>query len=134
MARTSSYVYDPVTKSWSKSTSNKDTKTNSGTTKKSGTDNLQASNTDSSTATGSTEQQYNNIEVNTLKGTLTFIVNDRTIKLKVGDTVNLQGIGKYLSGNYYIKEIRRTINATGYSHTATCIKTDFGSSLKIQST
>lgn len=137
MSRTPSYTYDPKTKTWSKSTSINDSKSSKGNNskiKKSGTSNLTASNSDSSTSTGSTEQQYNNIEINTLSGTLTFIVNDKTIKLKVGDTVNLQGLGKYLSGNYYVREVKRSINSSGYSHSAVCIRTDFGDSLKIVKT
>ena len=61
---------------------------------------------------------------------MNFIVNEDTIKLKAGDTVKLNGLGKYLSGNYYVKDITRQISSSGYSHSATLIKTDVGSSLK----
>ena len=69
----------------------------------------------------------------TLNGTLSFIVTEETIKLKAGDTVKLNGLGKYLSGNYYVKDITRQISSSGYSHSATLIKTDFGKSLKVSS-
>ena len=130
MSRNVEMVYNPQTKTWTtKVTNNEDT---SPSPQPDNTDsNLSATNTDSTTATGSTEQEANTIEINTLQGTLSFIVNDKTIKLKVGDTVNLVGLGKSLSGNYYVKEIKRTINASGYSHTATVIRTDFGDKLKI---
>ena len=130
MSRNVEMVYNPQTKTWTKKvTNNEDT---SPSPQPDNTDsNLSATNTDSTTATGSTEQEANTIEINTLQGTLSFIVNDKTIKLKVGDTVNLVGLGKSLSGNYYVKEIKRTINASGYSHTATVIRTDFGDKLKI---
>lgn len=130
MSRNVEMVYNPQTKTWTKKvTNNEDT---SPSPQPDNTDsNLSATNTDSTTATGSTEQEANTIEINTLQGTLSFIVNDKTIKLKVGDTVNLVGLGKSLSGNYYVKEIKRTINAGGYSHTATVIRTDFGDKLKI---
>lgn len=133
MSRNVEMVYNPQTKTWTKKVTNTEDTSPSPQPDNTGS-NLSATNTDSTTATGSTEQEANTIEINTLQGTLSFIVNDKTIKLKVGDTVNLAGLGKSLSGNYYVKEIKRTINASGYSHTATVIRTDFGDRLKIVTT
>ena len=156
MARTSSYTYNPRTGTWSKTTSgSKDTgsttttsgSNNSGsttTTKTGGSNNpstsssssssssgnLTASTGDNKSSIGSTEQKYNYIEINTLVGQLAFIVTEETIKLTAGDTVKLEGLGKYLSGNYYVKEMNRNISSNGYSHNAIVIKTDFGTSLK----
>ena len=133
MARSSSYTYDPATGQWTKSTTDSSSSSSNNTSNSSGGDNLTSSTSDSSSSTGSVEQQYNNIEINTLSGTLSFIVTKETIKLKAGDTVNIQGIGKYLSGSYYVKDVTRQISSSGYSHSATLIKTDFGSSLKVKS-
>lgn len=133
MARSSSYTYDPQTGEWTKSTSSSSSSngnsTNSSTTS-SGSSNLTSSNSDKDSSTGSVEKQYNTIEINTLSGTLNFIVTEETIKLKAGDTVKINGIGKYLSGSYYVQDITRQISSNGYSHSATLIKTDFGKSLK----
>lgn len=145
MSRTSEYTYDPKTGKWSKSTT--DSSSNSSNTKKNTSkkntsnknknnskksgDNLTSSNSDKNNSTGSVEKKYNTIELNTLNGTLSFIVTEETIKLVAGDTVKLEGLGKYLSGDYYIKDITRQISSSGYSHSATLIKTDFGSSLKV---
>lgn len=138
MARSSSYTYDPKTGKWTKKTtttggsssgggsSNK--KTNN--TSSSGGSNLTSSNSNKNSSTGSTEKKYNYIEINTLSGTLNFIVTEETIKLKAGDTVKLKGLGSYLSGNYYVNDLTRQISSNGYSHSATLIKTDFGKSLK----
>lgn len=135
MARSSSYTYDPKTGKWTKTTDNdsssSDSKSNS-TSKNSG-DNLTSSSSDKDDSKGSVEKQYNTIEINTLNGTLSFIVTEETIKLKAGDTVKLNGLGKYLSGNYYVKDITRQISSNGYAHSATLIKTDFGNSLKVSS-
>lgn len=120
MART----YDPKTGTWKKTSSNDTTDT----TKKD--DNLTSTTSDTDSSTGSVEQKYNYIEINTLVGTLNFIVTKETIKVKAGDTLNLKGLGKHLSGKYYVKDITRQISNNGYSHTATLIKTDFGESLK----
>lgn len=143
MARTSSYTYDPQTGTWSKSTSGSNDSSSS-TTKSGGSTsnpssstssgNLTASTGDSQTSTGATEQKYNYIEINTLVGQLSFIVTEQTIKLKAGDTVKLKGLGKYLSGKYYVKEMNRVISSNGYSHSAVLIKTDFGDTLKSKST
>ena len=131
MARSSGYTYDPKTGKWTKSTTrSNDNKEN----KKSGNeDNLTSNSSDKNDSTGDVEKKYNTIEINTLNGTLSFIVTEETIKLKAGDTVKLNGLGKYLSGNYYVKDITRQISSSGYSHSATLIKTDFGKSLKISS-
>lgn len=126
-------TYDPQTGKWTKngggSSSSKSNNKSSSSNSKSG-DNLTASSSSKNDSSGQVEKKYNYIEVNTLSGTLNFIVNEDTIKLKAGDTVKLNGLGKYLSGNYYVKDITRQISSSGYSHSATLIKTDVGSSLK----
>lgn len=150
-----SYTYNPETGKWKhnssdNSSSKKSSGSNSGGNKNSGgssgntknnsnnsnksssgnKDNLKSTASSKKTSEGKVENKYNYIEVNTLSGTLNFIVNENTIKLKAGDTVKLEGIGKYLSGNYFVKDITRQISNNGYSHSATLIKTDFGPSLK----
>ena len=139
MARSSSYTYDPKTGEWTNKTTNSggsssggggnSKKTHSSTPSSSGS-NLTSSNSNKNSSTGSTEKKYNYIEINTLSGTLNFIVTEETIKLKAGDTVKLKGLGSYLSGDYYVQDLTRQISSNGYSHSATLIKTDFGKSLK----
>ena len=134
-----SYTYDPTTGKWGTTTTpdkpssgDKPSPTKSpesGGDSKSG-DNLQSSTGDKESATGKTEQEANEIELNTLVGQLSFIATEDTIKIRAGDTITLTGIGKYLSGKYYVKEMHRQISERGYSHNATLIKTDFGDSLK----
>lgn len=132
MARSASYTYDPSKGEWTKS-SVSSTPSTGGSSSSSGGDNLTSSTSDSKSSAGSVEKQYNDIEINTLNGTLNFIANEQTIKLKAGDTVKLLGLGKHLSGDYYVKDITRQISSNGYEHSATLIKTDFGASLKIKS-
>ena len=127
-------TYDTQTGKWTKngggSSSSKSNKSGSKSSNSKSGDNLTASSSSKNDSSGQVEKKYNYIEVNTLSGTLNFIVNEDTIKLKAGDTVKLNGLGKYLSGNYYVKDITRQISSSGYSHSATLIKTDVGSSLK----
>lgn len=143
MPRGSSYSYDPKTGEWTKSTDNSgsssesssgSSSSSSGSSSSSSSsskgDNLSSSSSNKDESKGSVEKQYNTIEINTLSGTLNFVASEETIKLKAGDTVKLQGLGKYLSGDYYVKDITRQVSKNGYSHSATLIKTDFGNSLK----
>lgn len=146
MARSSQRTYDPTTGKWTKTyttTSSKSSgsKSSSSSSKKSttstsskGKDNLTSSNSNKNSSTGAVEKKFNDIEINTLNGTLNFIVTEETIKLKAGDTIKLKGIGTHLSGSYYVKDITRQISSNGYSHSATLIKTDFGSEIKVATT
>lgn len=120
MARSSSYNYDPKTGEWTKSAvdSKSDSSPSSGGSGSG--DNLKSTNSDKKSSTGSVEKKYNTIEINTLEGSLSFIVTEETIKLKAGDTVKLEGLGKFLSGNYYVQDVTRQISSSGYSHNATC--------------
>ena len=134
-----SYTYDPVTGKWTYNNGNAKTTNNStndtkdrGTTYSNGSDNLSSSNTDGDSSTGATEKEYNYIELNTLSGQLAYIATEQTVKLRAGDTVYLLGLGKYLSGRYYVKEVTRSINSNGYTHSAIVMRTDFGDSLKLE--
>ncbi len=77
------------------------------------------------------DSEYIENEFNTLEGELSLRVNKKTLALKSGQTIRIEGIGKYLSGLYYISSVKRTIDSSsGYSHTLTVIKTGFGDSIK----
>lgn len=69
-------------------------------------------------------------EYQILTGRINLIITKDTLKLKAGDTVYCKGFGKYLSGKYYINDITRTINNSGFSMSATLIRMNFGESLK----
>lgn len=143
MARNKTYTYDPTTGKWTYNTNTTNTNNsnnnnnnnrvtdNSGVNYSNGTDDLSSSNTDSDSSTGATEKEYNYIEMNTLSGQIAFIATERTIKLKAGDTVFLIGLGKYLSGLYYVKEVTRSINSNGYTQSAVVMKTDVGDNIKL---
>lgn len=144
MARGATMTYNPETGKWTRNAGSSSSSSSSkksfggGSSNKSsdsggsggGGDNLTSKASSKKKSDGKVEKKYNYIEYNTLNGTLNFIVNEKTIKLTAGDTVKLEGLGKYLSGNYFVKDVTRQISNSGYSHSATLIKTDFGSSLK----
>lgn len=100
------------------------------------------STTPSSTATGNdstskvdsktqAEKKYIETEFNTLTGDMALTPSKSTIKIKVNDTITLSGVGSYLSGQYFVSAVKRSISASGgYSQTITVMKNGFGDSLK----
>ena len=77
------------------------------------------------------EKEYIDIEFNTLTGDIELIPTKTNLKIKVNNTVNLKGVGKYLSGLYFVSEIKHRIDKDGgYSMTMTLFKNGFGDSLK----
>lgn len=136
MARKSSYTYDPSSGKWSMSQkeSPKKESPKSDNEPKGSEGNLKSTTSDKNSGKGKVEKKQNTIEINTLEGSLSYIASEQTIKLRAGDTVKLLGLGKYLSGKYYVKDVTRTIDSNGYSHSATVIKTDFGTTLKVKET
>jgi len=113
--------FDPSTGKWSTLTTYSDSDTV--TPSDSGSD------SDKTTSKGKADKEYKEIEINTLTGELEVVPNEITIKIKSGDTVALKGLGKYLSGQYFVNSVTRKIdNQAGYSHSFTVLKTGFGSS------
>lgn len=51
------------------------------------------------------------------------------LKLRVGNTVNMQGLGKYVSGLYFVEEITYTLNSKGLSQSISVSKNAFGESI-----
>lgn len=77
------------------------------------------------------DKEYIETEFNTLVGNLGLTSSEKSIRLKVNDTIKLEGLGKYLSGQYFVSEIRRTLTKdNGYSHSLTVIKNGFGDTVK----
>lgn len=50
--------------------------------------------------------------------------------LKAKKTVNLQGIGKQLSGLYYVDKVTHSFSSSGYTQTITVSREGFGDKLK----
>ena len=93
--------------------------------------NLKSSNSSKKTATSKSTKKANKKTLRTLVGKLVVVPNEYSIRIIPRSTVKLKGLGKYLSGNYYVKSVERTIDSNGYSQSAEVIKTDFRKSLKI---
>jgi len=124
-------VYDPVTRQWvqkSVTNSNGQSTDTSTQTSTAVVDTNPNSKVDSK---GAADKEYIEIEFNTLTGDLTLTSTEKSIRIRVNDTIKLEGLGKYLSGLYFVSAVKRTLNKdSGYTHTLTIIKTGFGNSLK----
>ena len=127
-------TYDPTSGSWSPSS----TPT---TTSKSSTESVPKSKTPSGTNTtvssnnvdsqSSAEKEYIDIEFNTLTGDLSVTPSEKAIRVKINDTVQVEGLGSYLSGLYFVQSVRRTITKDGgYTHSFGLLKNGFGTSVK----
>ncbi len=51
------------------------------------------------------------------------------LSVRVGETVDLKGLGKYLSGAYFVEEVEYTIDRNGLSQSLSVSKNAFGASI-----
>ena len=121
-------VLDTKSRKWKKVSDTKKDDSNKKTEDNSG---LASSKSGKKTATSKATKKANRKTLYSLEGRLSYVPNENSIQLRAGETVKLKGLGSYLSGNYYVSSIERTISSSGYSQTATVLKTDFKKSLKI---
>ena len=141
MSKVKKRVYDNETRTWKqvtvdvkdKNTSSKiDNKRDKGK-KKNGSTGTGTSDSKAGkkATTSKTTKKVNKKTLRSLTGSLSFIPNENTIKIKPRDTIEIHGLGKYLSGKYYVESIERTLSSSGYTQTANVIKTNFRKSVKL---
>lgn len=141
------YVYNPSIREWSKfSASSFNTKGfKSSATKKAGDISFDKSSLGSISQVGvvnrqkdaasdsktGAEKQYIDIEFNTLVGDMTLIPTKENMKIHTNNTIELRGVGKYLSGLFFVSEVKRTLDAnSGYTLSIGLYRNGFGDSLK----
>lgn len=77
---------------------------------------------------GEADKQYIKAEFNALTGELRVNPTSTTICIKVNDTIRIEGLGRYLSGLYFVSGVTRSLSADeGYTHSFQLIKNGFGS-------
>ena len=137
MSKVKKRVYDNETRTWKQVTVDvKDKNTSSKRDKGKKKNGSTGTGTSDSKAgkkatTSKTTKKVNKKTLRSLTGSLSFIPNENTIKIKPRDTIELHGLGKYLSGKYYVESIERTLSSSGYTQTANVIKTNFRKSVKL---
>ena len=121
-----SLQYDPKTGKWVPVTPSSTSSANDAVVNK--TPGETTSQVDSQTAA---EKKYIEAEFNTLTGEMVLTASEKSIRIKVNDTIQVDGLGSYLSGLYYVTAIRRVLSKDGgYSHSLSLLKNGFGGSLK----
>ena len=78
------------------------------------------------TTVGAVEKEINKNSLKTLTGNVRVVPNDNTLGIHVRDTIKMEGFGKYLSGNYYVRGVTRTLSSAGYSETLDVVIPNFG--------
>lgn len=126
-------TYNPITRNWDISSltgSSINTSTISSGTN--GTVSQSAASTGGNTSSKKdAEKDYIDIEFNTLTGDVKLIPTTENLKIKAGTTVRLVGVGKYLSGTYFVAEVKKSItNSDGISISAKLYKNGFGETMK----
>lgn len=129
-------VYDPKTQSWVPATSSSSGGTVASTPASTATTPQPAAGTQTQTnAAGQANKTQAVLEYNTLEGDMTLKASVGVLKIKQDTTIQIAGIGTYLSGMYYVTNVTYTLDASaGFGMTCTLIKTGFGSSLKAPAT
>lgn len=86
-------------------------------------------------AVGQANKAQAELEYNTLEGDLVLRAKVGVLKITQDTTIELAGVGNYLSGLYYVSAVRYSLDASsGFTMSCTLIKTGFGSSLKAKPT
>lgn len=73
-------------------------------------------------------------EIISLEGELVLRMNSKTVRIRIGDTIKLEGLGPYLSGLYYVTTVSKTLDSSGYNQTLSVMKMNTGKTLKEVST
>ena len=126
-------VYDPAQQKWVPSSSDSVGSVAPATPASSPNENKPASgsNTTQVNAVGQANKAQAELEYNTLEGDLVLRAKVGVLKITQDTTIELAGVGNYLSGLYYVSAVRYSLDASsGFTMSCTLIKTGFGSSLK----
>lgn len=75
-------------------------------------------------------KNYTYKELTYLTGECAVEPNSVTLATQAGDTVELKNLGKYLSGMYFVTEVKIDISTSGTTLTYSVLKNGFGKTLK----
>ena len=123
--------YDTSTGTWKDAPSNSGSSSVPSTSTSSPQSNPSAVTSTTTNTKSEAEKKYIEQEFNVLTGDISVTPTKKSIHIKVNDTVQIEGLGKYLTGLYFVQSVRRTLTKEGgYSHSLTLRKNGFGSSVK----
>lgn len=82
-------------------------------------------------AAGKAKKESVEIESNTLTADVPLVPSNKTLAIKVRDTVLIMGVGKYLSGNYYVTNKTVALDtSSGITVSISVIKSKFADNMK----
>lgn len=129
-------MYDPTTKTWvpmgssNSGSSSQKTATPSTVSTSSG-ESTEPSQTDTQKEA---DKEHISQQYDTLTGELGIVLNEKTNSIKINDTIEIDGIGKNLSGLYLVTGISREISKdNGYSVVLKVSKNGFSDGVKSSS-
>ena len=128
-------VYDPAQQKWVPSSSESVDNVAPATPAPSSSSGSKPATGDTSqvNAVGQANKAQAELEYNTLEGDLVLRAKVGVLKITQDTTIELAGVGNYLSGLYYVSAVRYSLDASsGFTMSCTLIKTGFGSSLKVK--
>ena len=126
-------VYDPSQQKWVPTTdsSNSEVVSSPPTTPQETTPQPAASSQTQTNSSGKAYKEQAVLEYNTLEGDVTLKASVGVLKVKENTTVDIKGVGNYLSGLYYVSGVTYSLDSSsGFGMTCTVVKTGFGDSLK----
>ena len=124
-------VYDPAQQKWVPSSSDSAGGVAPATSPSSNDSKPATGDTTQVNAVGQANKAQAELEYNTLEGDLVLRAKVGVLKITQDTTIELAGVGNYLSGLYYVSAVRYSLDASsGFTMSCTLIKTGFGSSLK----
>lgn len=135
-------VYDPSQQKWVPTTNDSSggvvnsptpspTPTGGGNTSTSSTPPTSSSSKTQVNSSGKANREQAVLEYNTLEGEVTLRARVGVLKIKENSTIELDGVGSYLSGKYFVSGVSYSLDAnSGFSMSCTLVKTGFGDSVK----
>lgn len=126
--------YDPKTGNWTPSyspTSKGGTSSNTASNGTAGDSNGGLGTDKKDSAAGKAKKEAVEIESNTLSAEVPLVPSNKTLAIKVRDTVAINGVGKYLSGNYYVTNKTVALDtSSGITVSISVVKSKFADNMK----
>lgn len=125
--------YDPKTGSWTPSyaPTSKGGKSNTASNGTAGDSNGGLGTDKKDSAAGKAKKEAVEIESNTLTAEVPLVPSNKTLAIKARDTVAINGVGKYLSGNYYVTNKTVALDtSSGITVSISVVKSKFADNMK----
>lgn len=128
------YKYENGKWTWIPESSNPNNSNSSPNKRPPTTSNIKDPGTLTDTTDGSTTNTGNDSTKDYVEHEYNMIEGEANLKpdprLRAKKTIKVQGVGKQLSGLYYVEQVVHSFSTSGYTQTATLVREGFGDKLK----